>query len=404
MASLTVRKRGKGWEYRFDVAKIDGKRKQVSKAGFKTKGDALAAGTKALNEYNNTGISFKPSDLSVADYMNYWLDTHVKKNLAYNTYIGYKRYVKLHINPAFGIYKLSALSNNPAAIQDWITNLKIQGYSRNMIKNLLGCLSGAMRYAVIPCKYITSNPCTYVTVPVIETSKETREHTEYICSVEDFKKITERFDENSNFYLPLILGYHLGTRISESYAIDFLNDVDFKSNTVTINYQILHQTGKWIFKTPKYNSVRTLKIDSFLSNALHKEYIKQRKNMLKYGEYYIKTYIDEHNTIIQLPASIDCTLRQIMPVSVRENGELLTPESFKYCAKIVHFELGLVNFHSHALRHTHGTILAENGVSPKTVMERLGHKDIATTLQTYVFNTAKMQDNAVEIFEKFAHI
>lgn len=46
-------------------------------------------------------------------------------------------------------------------------------------------------------------------------------------------------------------------------------------------------------------------------------------------------------------------------------------------------------------RHTHGTVLAENGVNPKTVMERLGHKDIKTTLQTYTFNTDLMQQSAV---------
>lgn len=57
-------------------------------------------------------------------------------------------------------------------------------------------------------------------------------------------------------------------------------------------------------------------------------------------------------------------------------------------------------FHSHCLRHTHGTILAENGVNPKTVMERLGHKDIKTTLQTYTFNTNVMQQTAVDVFEK----
>ena len=60
-------------------------------------------------------------------------------------------------------------------------------------------------------------------------------------------------------------------------------------------------------------------------------------------------------------------------------------------------------FHSHCLRHTHGTILAENGVNPKTVMERLGHKDIQTTLQTYTFNTDKMMSNAVDIFESAAN-
>ena len=41
-----------------------------------------------------------------------------------------------------------------------------------------------------------------------------------------------------------------------------------------------------------------------------------------------------------------------------------------------------------------------NGVNPKTVMERLGHKNIETTLQTYTFNTEVMQQTAVDVFEK----
>lgn len=43
--------------------------------------------------------------------------------------------------------------------------------------------------------------------------------------------------------------------------------------------------------------------------------------------------------------------------------------------------------------------MAENGVNSKTVMERLGHKDITTTLGTYTFNTESMQISAVDIFE-----
>ena len=63
---------------------------------------------------------------------------------------------------------------------------------------------------------------------------------------------------------------------------------------------------------------------------------------------------------------------------VKDDGTFVSPDSFKYCTRVVHYELGNVLFHAHCLRHTHGTILAEGGVNPKTVMERLGHKDIKT--------------------------
>lgn len=45
-------------------------------------------------------------------------------------------------------------------------------------------------------------------------------------------------------------------------------------------------------------------------------------------------------------------------------------------------------------------ILAENGAQPEPVMERLGHKDLKTTMERYIFNTDKMQLDAVELFIK----
>ena len=47
-------------------------------------------------------------------------------------------------------------------------------------------------------------------------------------------------------------------------------------------------------------------------------------------------------------------------------------------------ELGLQRGTSfHPLRHTHATWLLLQGVDPKTVMERLGHAKVATTLELY---------------------
>ena len=156
----------------------------------------------------------------------------------------------------------------------------------------------------------------------------------------------------------------------------------------------------WHMKPPKYDSYRTVKIGKTLEDAL-KYTIKQRKmNPLKYGGQYMKTYLLPDNSITQVRGDVTVAYKEIMPLCVKDNGILLTPESFKYCARVIHYELGNVLFHTHCLRHSHGTILAEGGVNPKTVMERLGHKDIETTLQTYTFNTEVMQQTAVDVFEK----
>ncbi|MEG1331958.1 MAG: Arm DNA-binding domain-containing protein, partial [Eubacterium sp.] len=76
MAELNARKRNGKWEYRFEAAKIDGKRKQVTKGGFTTKKECLSAGARALAEYNSSGLTFIPSEISVSDYLDYWLDSY----------------------------------------------------------------------------------------------------------------------------------------------------------------------------------------------------------------------------------------------------------------------------------------------------------------------------------------
>ena len=78
---------------------------------------------------------------------------------------------------------------------------------------------------------------------------------------------------------------------------------------------------------------------------------------------------------------------------------MLTPNHMKYCTRTIKKKLGYDDFHPHCIRHTHGTILAENGVPIKTIMERLGHKNIKTTIERYITNTDKMQDQAVALFE-----
>lgn len=395
MGQLRTRKRGSTWEWSFEGAKIGGKRNPISKGGYRTKAEALAAGTQAKAEYDNAGRLFTPSELSVSDYLDYWFENYVKTNLAHNTQVGYERLIRIHLKPNFGRYRLAALETD--VIQEWVDRLKRQGYAKNMIKNTLSCLSGALGYAVYPCKYIKYNPCDYIRLPKIPVPEASKAHTDYICVGDDWNTIIERFGPDSNFYIPLMTGYHCGTRLGESYGIDLLHDLNLDNHTITIRHQLTNESGKWYYRPPKYNSVRTIKILPDYEKILTEEIRNRKKNMLRYGQYFTRTYLMNDGLIVQAPSSVQITGKEIMPISAKENGELLTPHSFKYCAKVIHEELGNPLFHSHSLRHTHGTLLAENGAQPKTVMERLGHKDIQTTINRYIFNTEKMQADALSI-------
>lgn len=416
MAKINVRDRNKGkyykdgrkkepnWEYRFEIASIEGKRSQESKSGFSTKKEAEIEGGKAHAQYYNTGRIFEPKKISVSDYLDYWLENAVKKNIGHGythkTYLDYDSKVKNHLKPIFGQYLLSGLEDAPDVIQSWIDGMKQKGYSKSMISNTLACLSGALNYAILPLKYIKHNPCNYIKIGKIPVNVKAKEHTEYICIKEDWEMIINRFGPDTNFYLSLVVPYHLGTRIGETFGIDLLADVDFEKSEISINNQLSKEDKNWYHRPPKYESYRTIKMGKTIRQILKKEITKRKENMLRYGQYYIKTYRLPDNSILQFRADIEVPYKEIMPLCVKENGELMTSESFKYCSRVIHYELENSLFHSHSLRHTHGTILAENGAFPKDVMERLGHKDIKVTLNTYVFNTDKMKSNTIDIFEQ----
>jgi len=56
--------------------------------------------------------------------------------------------------------------------------------------------------------------------------------------------------------------------------------------------------------------------------------------------------------------------------------------------------VGVPHVKFHALRHMHATLLLEQSISPKVVSERLGHANVAITLQTYSHVSSKLEHAA----------
>ena len=55
----------------------------------------------------------------------------------------------------------------------------------------------------------------------------------------------------------------------------------------------------------------------------------------------------------------------------------------------------------HDLRHTHATLMLQQGVHPKVVSERLGHASIQITLDTYSHVLPGLQDAAAERLDEW---
>lgn len=405
MSQINVRKRNNKWQFQFEGAKIEGKRKQITKSGFKTKKEALEAGVKALAEYNSSGSHFEPSEISVSDYFDYWYENYVVVNLKLYSQRSYKLYIENHIKPDLGVYKLKALT--PAILQKFINTKFTNGFGKSHLKQLSGVLSGALKYAVYPGEFIKENPMLYIKLPKYEETNVA--NTRYITQ-DEWNKILDRFPSNSCFYIPLVIGYFTGFRISETLGLTW-EDIDLENKTISVN-KILYYNDKskswYLGPTKTKNSNRTIKVGDTLVNILKSYKKNQLENKLKYGCYYTNTYEGEeiinnkkYRPLYHFPASLPVqNLKKLDMVCTRENGDIVTTNSFKSASKIIHYELGISNFCYHALRHLHATTLIENGAEIKDVQMRLGHSDIETTYNTYVHHTKQMENNSVEIFEK----
>ena len=134
---VNVRKREKRYQYYFEIASIDGKRKQKVKSGFKTKTETYNEGMKAYNEYNQTGHSFTPKTISYSDFIDYWLKNYCHVNLNYHTIQAYTNIIKNHVKPKLGFYRLSQIST--ATLQEFINNLYVEkAFSKNFMHNIKG--------------------------------------------------------------------------------------------------------------------------------------------------------------------------------------------------------------------------------------------------------------------------
>ena len=396
-----VRKRGDKWYYYFDLGKVDGKRKKFERVGGKTKKEAEAALRKVLQEYENAGLTFEPSEISVSDYLDYWVKNYVEMNCKYNTIDGYSRIIANHIKPAFGSYKLKSIT--PAILQQFVNEKSTQGFSKSYLVNMITVLSGSFKAAVFPYKFIKENPMQYVKLPKNENIKG--ETNRKVISQKEFERIIARFPQGNSFYIPLQIAYHTGTRVGECCALTW-DDIDLENRIIKVNKIILKKDNKqWFFGTTKTeSSTRQIPIGNTLTDILKKHKKWQLENRLKAGRYYNNYYVTKEDRIYPADGTKEfkTTDDQIQFVCTREDGLLVTPESIRYCSRVINYEL-LIQFNFHALRHTHATLLIENGANMKDVQERLGHSRLATTMDTYTHTTEQMSKNTVDIFEKVCH-
>ena len=159
------------------------------------------------------------------------------------------------------------------------------------------------------------------------------------------------------------------------------HDVDFERAQVEVSQGVGARRGGGHRKTDlkTEGSWRTIPIGGALASRLRQHRAAQAEERLRAGDRW-----DDHDLV--------WTSRRGTPVSDKN----LTNRHFKLILKQANLP---PTVRLYDLRHTMATHLLASGENPKVVAERLGHKNITTTLQEYAAVLPGMQERATEKLE-----
>lgn len=220
MSDLIVRPRmlksGKTvYEYAFEIARIDGKRKRKTKSGFRTKREAKEAGKIELSLYEKCGQTTKDTNISVADFFDLWMEKDCRLTCKESTLDGYHKKIRLYIKPSIGKYYLKNITKD--ILQDFIKDMYDKGFSKNTISSIRGIVTKAFRWAEEK-HYIVASPATNLIIPRNQQPQKvtiTRQKPHIYVSEDRMKQIFERFPEKEPAHLPLMIIYHCGLRVGD---------------------------------------------------------------------------------------------------------------------------------------------------------------------------------------------
>lgn len=372
----TIRQRNDGrWEARYTLGHDSGTGKQIQKSVYgKTQKEArqkLQQICAAIDE----GTYTEPEKMSLSNWLNIWLENYIGNVKPY-TSRSYHDQVRLHITPALGSVKLTAL--NTHSIQAFYNNLQKgtdlkRGLSPKTIKNIHGVLHSALKQATV-LGYIRFNPADAITLPRIEKPEIKPLQEDDIAR---FLQVIKGHRFETLYLVDLFTGMRQGEILGLTWDC-----VDFEDGTILINKQLQKekkQGGKYVFVSNKNGKARRITPAPSIIMALWEHRRAQTESKLLAG-----------------PAWKESNL-----VFTNEFGEHLTHVTvYKNFKKLI-TQAGVPEARFHDMRHTYAVASLQAGDDIKTVQENLGHHAAAFTLDVYGHVTDRMKQASAQRMENF---
>ena len=309
-----------------------GEKKHKKKRGFATKKEALEWEREFLK---STSANM---DMMLGAFVDvYFRDKagELKERTIKN-----KRYmIEAHVLPYFENKQMNEIS--PSDIIQWQNAIRAKGYSQTYLRMVQNQITALLTHAS-NIYNLNNNPCKKVKKMGKSDADKLNFWTkdEYDCFISGI-------DGESKYYVIFEILFWTGCREGELLALT-KGDISFENNQISIT-KTYYRTGRQdVITEPKTKqSVRTVEIPEFLKKE-------------------IKDFVDGH---YGMPDD-----ERLFPI---------VQEAVQHKMKRQIAKAGVKNIRVHDLRHSHVAYLINKGIEPLLIKERVGHKDIRITLNTY---------------------
>lgn len=333
MPAYKDEKTGK-WFAKFYYTNWQGIKKQKWKRGFATKKEALGFERDFLEKQSaNPDMTFQNL------YEIYMEDMAAR--LKQSTLLTKKAVLQTHILPFFGSKPINEIKASD--VRRWQAKLMSSpnNYSQTYLKKINTELNSIINYAK-RFYDLNTNPCGKAGT-IGKTKAEEMDYWTY----DEYIAFREGVKDKSLSYICFEVLYWTGMREGELLALSPA-DIDLDNKTISINRTYQRIEGKDVFTSPKTRkSKRKIPIPDFLCQELS-DYI-QSRYMLDADE-------------------------RLFPVT----KSYLSHEMIRGCKNT-----GVKKIRIHDIRHSHASLLINQGCDALMLADRLGHEKVSTTLNTY---------------------
>ncbi|PCH10561.1 Tyrosine recombinase XerC [Streptococcus parauberis] len=359
---MAIRKAKKsGWivDVSNGVDPITLNQRRIVRKGFKTKKEAIEAeqyirGVELKSKISNGRITVNMlyQLLKQEDVIN-----HRKQSYINTQDNNYNRHIKDYFSKVKDVSKLDY--DDVYKYREYLRNTIAQNSNEPLNPNTINKIMVLLKKILdigIKKGYYTNNP-----VKMLKKLPIAKAQLNY-WSIEEFKEFLNLFEpEEYNYQLLFTCLFFTGMRLGEALALTW-NDIDFTTQTIHITKSIYISKGiSYISTTKTKAGVRRITIHKKLNDEL-KEWKKTQYKLLD-------NFITGDKNELQI--------FQNSPMVITKNA------TEKFYKKILKRDPNLKHIRIHDLRHSHASLLINQGEDYLVVKERLGHASITTTIDTY---------------------